>query len=69
MVECGLPKAETRVRFPSPAPIFILINEIKRFVSFWIFKNASLLTLSANKSIYVCRCQDVILGLFGAGAR
>jgi hypothetical protein len=20
MVECGLPKAETRVRFPSPAP-------------------------------------------------
>ncbi len=22
MVECGLPKAETRVRFPSPAPIF-----------------------------------------------
>ncbi|MDB6022945.1 MAG: hypothetical protein JWQ04_2802 [Pedosphaera sp.] len=22
MVECGLPKAETRVRFPSPAPNF-----------------------------------------------
>jgi hypothetical protein len=23
MVECGLPKAETRVRFPSPAPLII----------------------------------------------
>src|SRR5579863_8380208 len=23
MVECGLPKAETRVRFPSPAPLAI----------------------------------------------
>jgi hypothetical protein len=46
-----------------------LINEIKRFVIFLIFKNASLLTLAANKSIYVCRCQDLILGLFGAGAR
>src|SRR6185312_7709358 len=23
MVECGLPKPETRVRFPSPAPIFL----------------------------------------------
>ena len=26
MVECGLPKAETRVRFPSPAPLFSSAN-------------------------------------------
>src|ERR1700679_2156106 len=31
MVECGLPKAETRVRFPSPAPISNWSNEIKVF--------------------------------------
>jgi hypothetical protein len=24
MVECGLPKAETRVRFPSPAPLVLI---------------------------------------------
>ena len=29
MVECGLPKAETRVRFPSPAPI----SEVKALFS------------------------------------
>jgi hypothetical protein len=28
MVECGLPKAETRVRFPSPAPL--IINDLHR---------------------------------------
>jgi hypothetical protein len=27
MVECGLPKAETRVRFPSPAPSISGISE------------------------------------------
>ena len=26
MVECGLPKPETRVRFPSPAPLFSSAN-------------------------------------------
>jgi hypothetical protein len=47
----------------------ISLNEINGFVSFMVFKNASLLTLTANKSSYVCRCQDLILGLFGAGVR
>ncbi len=32
MVECGLPKAETRVRFPSPAPISETVpNEMSVF--------------------------------------
>ena len=34
MVECGLPKAETRVRFPSPAPILISLNEINCYCDF-----------------------------------
>ncbi len=48
MVECGLPKAETRVRFPSPAPILTLTNRINGFVSFGFFKNTQLLTVAAN---------------------
>src|SRR5208283_5501005 len=34
VVECGLPKPEMRVRFPSPAPTLISFNEINGFVSF-----------------------------------
>ena len=69
MVECGLPKPEMRVRFPSPAPILISLNEINCFVSFNVFKNRPVLKSSAKKSSYVCGCQDSILGLVGAGVR
>jgi uncharacterized protein (DUF1810 family) len=31
MVECGLPKAETRVRFPSPAPSCQLYSQARKF--------------------------------------
>jgi hypothetical protein len=31
MVECGLPKPETRVRFPSPAPL--IINDLRKSAS------------------------------------
>ena len=34
MVEYGLPKAETRVRFPSPAPTSQIPNRIKVFCEF-----------------------------------
>jgi hypothetical protein len=46
MVECGLPKPETRVRFPSPAPTSILINKIKVFAAFHSIKSGYLLTNS-----------------------
>ena len=39
VVECGLPKPEMRVRFPSPAPSFILANKINGFVAFRFFQN------------------------------
>jgi hypothetical protein len=29
MVEYGLPKAETRVRFPSPAPVIITYDAVQ----------------------------------------
>jgi hypothetical protein len=61
MVECGLPKAETRVRFPSPAPTSILCNRISIFMSFTVFKNRPVLKSGAKKSGYVCGCQNVIL--------
>ena len=47
MVECGLPKAETRVRFPSPAPLIINClrncaekvqeNQVCNLTYFWLF--------------------------------
>lgn len=61
--------AEMVVRFPSPAQILILSNRINVFVSFNVFKNRPVLKPSAKKSKDVCRCQDLILGLSGAGAR
>jgi hypothetical protein len=39
------------------------------FCEFFGFQNALLLTLAANKSSYVCGCQDSILRLFSTGAR
>ena len=46
MVECGLPKAETRVRFPAPAPLSVKDlrvsagmcrqNRIEQGTSFWL---------------------------------
>src|SRR2546429_3553643 len=49
MVERGLPKPETRVRFPSPAPISIVSNKIRHSSSFHRRKMTRLLTPTANK--------------------
>jgi hypothetical protein len=40
VVECGLPKPEMRVRFPSPAPILSWSNEINGFFDFSKIQNA-----------------------------
>src|SRR5271169_5390070 len=57
MVECGLPKAETRVRFPSPAPIPINKGDCE----FLGFQNWRVITISHNKSpriVYVAEGES-----------
>ena len=53
MVECGLPKPETRVRFPSPAPLSFSPNKIKGFCGFGWLPSGLVLTSSANTSTEV----------------
>lgn len=50
MVERGLPKPETRVRFPPPAPTSTQVNRINAFMRFGIAENRQLLTPTANKA-------------------
>jgi hypothetical protein len=50
VVECGLPKPEMRVRFPSPAPKRVSPSKIRPIVSLASFKNDRLLTETANAS-------------------
>jgi hypothetical protein len=40
VAECGLPKPEMRVRFPSPAPISNWSNEINAFCDLQVIQNA-----------------------------
>ena len=61
MVECGLPKAETRVRFPSPAPLIIkhLWGSASKSASEAAFKN---LTLGVWDFLRFDRSRDVQAG-------
>ena len=57
MVECGLPKPEMRVRFPSPAPT--LVN--KGVCELFGFQNSRVITESHNKSpkiSHVAECKS-----------
>ena len=58
MVECGLPKAETRVRFPSPAPTSRSANRINCLLHFLTFKNPKV-RITALKSCDFPRKNEV----------
>jgi hypothetical protein len=61
MVECGLPKPETRVRFPSPAPTSIPDNEINRFKLFVYLLRFQVLKRSAKMFADVRLCLSVFI--------
>ncbi len=59
VVECGLPKPEMRVRFPSPAPILPKTNKISILLTLCCSQNPKLLTPTANafksvRLVYSC---------------
>src|SRR5882762_2924380 len=57
MVECGLPKPETRVRFPSPAPLLI-----KRLRDEWEMESHSTLTRVFTQPFRVASLRQMAAG-------